>query len=1081
MGIPYDVLGAEDKQLEKCKMFQIPVQNLDNIRKARKKVKGILVDLGLDSCRELLKNLKSFDPGEKYFCNTSWSDVSPWESVGKRKRYRTKPYCCSLCKFSSKLLTSFKNHLHRYHEDEMDQELVVPCPKCAFASDPKIVGKHIRMFHSSNKRIQNYTVSILDGMKQFRSDIINFTCLKCHFTDTLYYNMKKHVLMNHFQNLISTYFGQKPHESKENSVEHYCKKCNASANSQDSLMYHVLTAETHRDLENKLRSVISEHIKKPGLVKQMHIAPKPPQGVAVAAPSAGPVAAPAGSVTAPACVQLAFPQNNQTQSAVQPAAPTGVQNTVRSLTVPSASGSLPYATSAPVVTPSHVTLVSSNLPVGQNNLNIQPSPTQPIIVSHRLPLNQPVRAGAIPLNHSVGTINRTVAPAVLPLNQPVRPGLFPINQPIGTISGPVAAATLPVTQPVSPVNQPVAPGVLSVNQSLGNVTRPIGPRVLPVAQTVASGVLQFNQPVASGVVPVRQPVRPGFLQFNQPVAPAVIPVNQPVQPAVSQNTTFLTAGSILRQLIPTGKQVNGIPTYTLAPVSVTLPVPPGGGVATVTPPHVPIQLMQPGAVTQLSQSPASAPSPPVVLTSQNIALQACPPGPETSQAIRQAKQWKTCPVCNELFPSNVYQVHMEVAHKHGEVKMEEALEPDKLAACAPFLRWMTEKTVRCFSCKCFLCEEELMKHLLMHGLACLFCTVTFHDLKSLVEHNKTTHNGKKQLHADYSNRGFQLGNDAQGDLVFPHFDFSTALPKEDIGEREVHLAVLAGLNSRTLVPVYIKVKPQTAEVNNRCNKKVLTCPFCFGTFVSKEIYEMHLKERHHIMPTVHTILKSPAFKCIHCCGVYTGNMTLTAIAVHLLRCRSAPKDSNSSVKMQLERTEKKELLFVNGEKHDSVILKRKQSDSCFVAEDQRNKEQQPLSLSTGIALAPEKEVNSGVVPFKRQKINTRTEMKKLPSSEDLRILAVDPKQYDHNSYEAQKQFLTDYFHERPYPSKKEMELLSSLLYAWKIDVATFFGKRRNICLKAINSHKPSVLLGFSMSELKNIKHSLNIKDEPLDM
>ncbi|KAM6410848.1 activity-dependent neuroprotector homeobox protein 2 isoform 2-T4 [Pluvialis apricaria] len=970
----------------------------------------------------------------------------------------------------------------------MDQELVVPCPKCAFASDPKIVGKHIRMFHSSNKRIQNYTVSILDGMKQFRSDIINFRCLKCHFTDTLYYNMKKHVLMNHFQNLISMYFGQKCDESKQNSVEHYCKKCNASANSQDSLMYHVLTAETHRDLENKLRSVISEHIKKPGLVKTMHIAPKPPQGVAVTAPSAGPATAPAGSITAPACIQLAFPQNNQNQSVVQPKA---VQNTVTSLTVPSASGSLPHRTSAPVATPSHVTLVSSNLPIGQNNVSIQPSPSQPIIVSHRLPLNQPVRAGAVPLNHSVGTVSRTVAPAVLPLNQPVTPGLFPINQSIGTINGPVAAGTLPVTQPVSPVNQavaagvlpvnqPVAPGVLSVNQSLGNVNRPMGPSVLPVAQTVASGVLQLNQPVASGVVPVKQPVGPGFLQLNQPVAPAVIPVNQPVQPAVSQNTTFLTAGSILRQLIPTGKQVNGIPTYTLAPVSVTLPVPPGGGVATVTPPQVPIQLMQPGTVTQLSQPPAGVPSP-VVLTSQNRSLQALTLGPETSHAIRQAKQWKTCPVCNELFPSNVYQVHMEVAHKHGGIKMEEALQPHKLAACAPFLRWMTEKTIRCFSCKCFLCEEELMKHLLMHGLACLFCTVTFHDLKSLVEHNKITHNGKKQLHADYSNRGFQLGNDAQGDLVFPHFDFSTVLPKEDVGEKEVHLAVLAGLNSRTLVPVYIKVKPQTAEVNNRCNKKVLTCPFCFGTFVDKETYEMHLKERHHIMPTVHTILKSPAFKCIHCCGVYTGNMTLTAIAVHLLRCRSAPKDSNSSVKMQLECTEKKELLFVNGEKHDSVILKRKQSDSCFVAEDQRNKEQQPLSLSTGIALSAEKEVNSGVVPFKRQKINTRNEVKKLPSSEDLRILAVDPKQYDHNSYEAQNQFLTDYFHERPYPSKKEMELLSSLLYAWKIDVASFFGKRRNICLKAINNHKPSVLLGFSMSELKNIKHSLNIKDEPLAM
>ncbi|KFP79922.1 ADNP homeobox protein 2, partial [Acanthisitta chloris] len=1050
-------------------MFQIPVQNLDNIRKARKKVKDILVDLGLDSCRELLKSLKSFDPGEIHFCNTSWSDVSPWEPVGKRKRYRTKPYCCSLCKFSSKLLTTYKNHLHRYHEDEMDQEMVVPCPKCAFSSHSKVVRKHIQMFHSPNKRTQNYTVSILDGMKQFRSDIINFTCLKCHFTDTLFYNMKKHVLINHFKNLISIYFGEKPDESTENSVEYYCKKCDASANSPDCLMYHVLTADTHRDLENKLRSLISEHIKKPGLVKQMCVAMKPAQGVAATAPSAGPAVVPASSITPPACIQLAFPQNNQTQGTVQPKA---VQNTVGPLTIPSASGSLPHTTSATVVTPSHVTLVPGNPPVGQSNVGIQLPPPQPIIVSHGLPLN-----------HSVGTINRPVASAVIPLNQPVRPGLFPVNQSIGTINGPVPAGALSVPQPVSPVNrpvapgvlpvnQPVSPGVLSINQSLGNTNRPINSKVLPVTQTVASGVLQLNQPVASGVVPVRQPVRPGFFQLNQPVAPAVIPVNQPVQPPVSQSPTFLTAGSILRQLIPTGKQVNGIPTYTLAPVSVTLPVPPGGGVATVTPPQVPIQLMQSGSVTQLTQPLTCAPSSPVVLASQNIALQAAPPGPETSQAVRQAKQWKTCPVCNELFPSNVYEVHMEVAHKPHEVKVE-IPEADKLAACAPFLR-MTEKAIRCYACKCFLCEEELMKHLFMHGLSCLFCTGTFYDLQSLLMHNKTAHNGRKQLHAHYSNRGFQLGNDAQGSLVFPHFDFNTVLPKEDMGEKEVHLAVLVGINSRILVPVYIKVKPQIGEANRRCTRKVFTCPFCLGSFAGKETYEKHLKERHHIMPTVHTILKSPAFKCIHCCGVYTGNMTLTAIAVHLLRCRSAPKDTNSSLKMELERTERKELLFVNGEKHDPVILKRKQSDSCFVAEDQRNKEQQPLSITTGIALSPETEMNSGVVPFKRQKL--RTEMRKVTCGEDLRFLAIDPNQYDHNSYEDQTQFLSDYFHKRPYPSKKEVELLSLLLYAWKIDVASFFGKRRNMCLKAIKSQRPSVLLGFSMSELKKVKHSLSIKD-----
>ncbi|PNJ28944.1 ADNP2 isoform 4, partial [Pongo abelii] len=43
-----------------------------------------LVDIGLDSCKELLKDLKGFDPGEKYFHNTSWGDVSLWEPSGKK-------------------------------------------------------------------------------------------------------------------------------------------------------------------------------------------------------------------------------------------------------------------------------------------------------------------------------------------------------------------------------------------------------------------------------------------------------------------------------------------------------------------------------------------------------------------------------------------------------------------------------------------------------------------------------------------------------------------------------------------------------------------------------------------------------------------------------------------------------------------------------------------------------------------------------------------------------------------------------------------------------------------------------------
>ncbi|XP_073925687.1 activity-dependent neuroprotector homeobox protein 2 isoform X2 [Castor canadensis] len=1206
------------------KMFQIPVENLDSIRKVRKRVKGILVDIGLDSCKELLKDLKDFDPGEKYFYNTSWGDVCLWESSGKKMRYRTKPYCCSLCKYSTKVLTSLKNHLHRYHEDEADQELVIPCPNCTFASQPKVVGKHFRMFHAPVRKVQNYTVNILGETKSSRSDVISFTCLKCNFSNTLYYSMKKHVLVAHFHYLINSYFGLRTEETGEQpkmsdtisvgktppSDRYYCKKCSANASSQDALMYHILTSDVHRDLENKLRSVISEHIKRTGLLKQMHIAPKPMARLAIPPNSSAP-----GIAAPPPCFRLALPQNNQNPATVQPVTVT-----------PGTSGSLTH--SPPAIAQSHVALVSSPLPVCQSSLTLQPSAPPPVILSHGVPLNQPVNSPVLPLSQPAGPGNKSVGASVRPVNQAIRPGVLPLTQPIGPISrpvGPINRPVGPISRPVGPTNRPVgpsvlpagstvnpgvlqatSPGVISVGRAVPSGVLPAGQmtpagvipgqtatsgvlptgqvvqsgvlpvgqtapsRVLPPGQTVplrvlpagqvvpsgllspnqtvpsgvvpvnqgvSSGVLQLSQPVTSGVLPVGPPVRPGVLQLSQSVGTNILPVSQPVRAGTSQNTTFLTSGSILRQLIPTGKQVNGIPTYTLAPVSVTLPVPPGSGLATVTPPQVPVQFLPSGSGTQMANSLPSLPSPQVLVSAApSVFVQATSPTADANQVLKQAKQWKTCRVCNELFPSNVYQVHMEVAHKqsksqlcrdcnelfpsnvyqvhmevahkqsesqlcrvcnklfpsnvyqvHMEVahkqsesKTSEKLEPEKLAACAPFLKWMREKTVRCLSCKCLVSEEELMHHLLMHGLGCLFCPCTFHDVRGLLEHSRTKHLGSKRLSVDYSNRGFQLDLDANGNLLFPHLDFITILPREKLGEREVYLAILAGIHSKSLVPVYVKVRPQPEVVPKISSKQKLTCPFCFGTFVAADAYELHLKERHHVMPTVHTMLRSPAFKCIHCCGVYTGNMTLGAIAVHLLRCRSAPKDSSSDLQVQPGFIESSELLLVNGEViPDSTLpVKRKLPDGHVEAEDQRDGEEHPIVLNADAT--PDAEKGTVAVPLKRQRNESRTEGL-VANDDSLQVLALDPKKYEGRSYEEKKQFLRDYFHKRPYPSRKEMELLTSLLWVWKIDVASFFGKRRYICMKAIKTQKPSVLLGFDMSELKNVKHRLNFEYEPQNL
>nr|XP_033790358.1 activity-dependent neuroprotector homeobox protein 2 isoform X1 [Geotrypetes seraphini]XP_033790359.1 activity-dependent neuroprotector homeobox protein 2 isoform X1 [Geotrypetes seraphini] len=1036
-------------------MFQIPVQNLDKIRKARKKVKGILVDIGLDSCRELLQAINSYDPGEKYFYNTSWGDMSLWDSSGRKMKYRTKPYCCSLCNFSTKLPSSFKNHLHRYHEDEMDQELMVACPSCAFASQSKTVVKHMRMFHTSVRKIQHYAVNSLGGVSQSRKDTVKFSCLKCSFTDPLYYSMKRHVLMTHFENLISTYFGERSDNTSllngnealsanelksPPSHKFYCKQCNAFANTQDALVYHILTSEKHRDLEYELRSVISEfnksHFKKMAHLKSSSITPR----TQINHPGLIPTSTAAVSMSSQVVNMFSMPQNGQNLAIAKQSQGALHSNASTVPVTSSASGSI-MQTSGSVGVPPHMGFVPNSLPTSQN-ITLQPSLPQSVFVSHRFPITQPVGPGVLPLNQA--------GAGILPPTQPLQPGIFPHPQ-------------------------AVRPGPLSFNQ-------PVQAGVLPVNPVLPAGGFSLNQPVGPGALGMNQPVAPGVFSVNQSVRPGFFPANQP---GLAQNTAFMTAAPMLRQLIPTGKQINGMPMYTLAPVPVTLPVAPGG-VANVTTPQVPIQLTQTNTVAQISHSPASAPSP-VVMTSKNMLDQTSRRGLPTNTPGKQAKQWKTCPVCNELFPSNVYQVHMEVAHKQQGVlrageqnpQKKDRVEAEKLAARAPFLRWIREKTVRCLSCKCFLREDEIIKHLMMHGIICLFCSWTCHDLTSLVMHNKSLHGEKKKLHVDYIKRGFELSNDNNGNILFPHFDFHTALPKEEIGEKEINLAVLAVANSRTFVPIYIKVQHQITETINKCIKQALKCPFCLCNFFGSEVYETHLKDRHHIMPTVHTILKTPAFKCIHCCGVYTGNMTLTAIAVHLLRCRSAPKDSSSGVLAPLdESTENGQP--VNGEVHDSALPsnKRKSSDSSSgvpLAGDQKDKVQEALSNYTNFKMSGKELIP---VYSKRKKTETVAKPTGFPSGDEIHsILALDPKQYEKGSHENRKHFLSDYFHKRPYPAKREVELLSSLLWAKKIDVTSFFGKKQNTCLRAIETCKPYVLLGFKMSELKNVKHSLSIQME----
>uniref|UniRef100_A0A9J8CY20 Activity-dependent neuroprotector homeobox b n=1 Tax=Cyprinus carpio carpio TaxID=630221 RepID=A0A9J8CY20_CYPCA len=61
------------------RMFQLPVNNLSSLRKARKNVKKVLGDIGVEFCREHIDDYKDFVPNEFYIKNTTWDDVCMWD------------------------------------------------------------------------------------------------------------------------------------------------------------------------------------------------------------------------------------------------------------------------------------------------------------------------------------------------------------------------------------------------------------------------------------------------------------------------------------------------------------------------------------------------------------------------------------------------------------------------------------------------------------------------------------------------------------------------------------------------------------------------------------------------------------------------------------------------------------------------------------------------------------------------------------------------------------------------------------------------------------------------------------------
>lgn len=402
----------------------------------------------------------------------------------------------------------------------------------------------------------------------------------------------------------------------------------------------------------------------------------------------------------------------------------------------------------------------------------------------------------------------------------------------------------------------------------------------------------------------------------------------------------------------------------------------------------------------------------------------------------QTQKWKICTVCNELFPENLYSAHFENAHK-----------AKKVWALAKYIMKIHNFTSKCLLCNRYLPSDTLLNHMLIHGLTCPQCHSAFHNVEKIMEHVAQAHPddfvgppGASPLTFDLTIKKDKSSNIQ---LVVLTFNMKESVngqdqsaPAQNSAEVEVTAPRVLEKSSETLAGRSFPTQTQNSEVG-----KTL-CPLCFTILKGpiSEALAMHLRQRHQVLQTMHPVEKKMTYKCIHCLGVYTSNMVASTITLHLVQCRAVGRNQASQGF--------KSALTLNS------------SGAGFL---KRQPPMQAMSNPKKIKLNKESTISPAV-----------------ENQSESDGLALDPRSFEHKTYEARKNFLTAYFNRRPYLSPQEEEKLSASLWLWKSDISSHFATNRRMCERQCETKKVSVLLGFDMNAIKRVKHNLIFENSKFD-
>ncbi|KAM9506471.1 activity-dependent neuroprotector homeobox protein-like isoform 1-T2 [Salvelinus alpinus] len=413
------------------------------------------------------------------------------------------------------------------------------------------------------------------------------------------------------------------------------------------------------------------------------------------------------------------------------------------------------------------------------------------------------------------------------------------------------------------------------------------------------------------------------------------------------------------------------------------------------------------------------------------------------------QKWKICTICNELFPENVYSSHFEKEHK-----------AEKVPAVANYIMKIHNFTSKCLYCNRYLPSDTLLNHMLIHGLSCPHCRATFNDVEKMVSHMRQSHPDETVGPRTDSPLTFDLtlqqGNPKNVQLIVTTYNMRDA-PQESMALHAQSASSSTQTGKRT-VPSQppkmpsdsedgspAKSAPQAAVPYKKDVGKTL-CPLCFSILKGpiSDALAHHLRERHQVIQTVHPVEKKLTYKCIHCLGVYTSNMTASTITLHLVHCRGVGKTQNGQ--------DSRPAPSPRVSQAQGTSLKRAGFENCDPNDPKRRK------LPPGEPESPAAFVENPDDPVN---------------------LVLDPKGHEDESYEARKAFLSQYFNREPYPTRREVEKLAASLWLWKSDISSHFTNRRRKCTRDCETQKAEVLLGFNMQDISQLSHELTFDSECL--